>query len=307
MTWWVVAGLAVVLAGCGGNGTPADDGDTPAGTADAGTTPEPGATDAGAEVELVDAAPLGDDAAYVVSAVVDGEPVELGRIAADDDAGGDDADDRLTRTLPVPEQLDVDRVEAVHVAVGAADGDHPVLLAGDVDGGEAALAVDHPRALGEAASGASGTVLLGTPTAPQAPETAGLWFLETSPSRPSLQLPALPAGWRWQGWAHVDDEFFSAGRFDAADQPAAGPHNGPEAGPDLPGGDFVADPPPGVDFPLELHGARAVLSLAPADVELDAPLVEVLAAELPDPADDHVGYPLEAVDTQPRGRVTLSE
>lgn len=296
----LTAVLSLLVTACAGPEPTVADPDVTDDAAAAGSTR--------AEIDVTGLRPLGDDAHYALAAVVDGEAVDVGRLDIDD---SDAADGEAQRhELPLPDAFDVDQVTALQLWVASAGGGgESVVLAGDVVDDEAELVPEDPSALGEAAVDAAGTVLLGTPTDADAPETAGLWFLELPPSgpSPSLQLPDLPQGWQWQGWAQVGDEFFDAGRFDAADQPAAAPHNGPDSGPELPGGDFVADPPSGASFPLELHGARLVLGLAPTGIDLDAPLVEVLATSLPDPAADHVSYELEPVGSQPHARVTLSE
>lgn len=181
-----------------------------------------------------------------------------------------------------------------------------MLLGGDLEGGQAALAVDHPDALAATGASAAGSFVLGSPTDPPAPETAGLWFIHLEPTRAALELGPPPAGWVYEGLATVAGTTLSAGRFSAADTAAVGaPHNGPQAGPDLPGGDFVADPPEGVTFPWELHGARVQVALAPAAFELAMPLVAVLEGQTPDPAEDHVSYPLATPEALPTGHAVL--
>lgn len=259
---------------------------------------------ASVEVALTSLPALDDDGRYGLWADTGDGPERIGSIAGAE-AGGD-----VTVTVDADEAgLALDDVRTLLVAVEAVDttGGAAFLLAGEVDDGQAALTIDHPDALGATVAAASGSFILGTPTDPPAPETAGLWFVQLSPTRAALQLATLPEGWTYEGWATVGDTTLSAGRFSAADIPAVGArHNGPESGPDLPGGDFVANPPDGVDFPWELHGARVQVALAPAAFDLAVPLVAVLVGETPDPADDHVSYPLTAPERLPEGSVSLN-
>lgn len=247
--------------------------------------------------------PALDDAARYALWVDTGEGTERAGTLVGAETGGD-----ATVTVDVDTALRTQDIRTLLVAVEAPDTTEgaAMLLGGDLQDGQAALSVDHPAALGATVPSASGSFLLGTPTDPPAPETAGVWFVHLGPTRAALELAPPPDGWVYQGWATVGGTTLSAGRFSAADTAAVGaPHNGPQSGPPLPGGDFVADPPEGVAFPWELHGARVQVALAPAAFELAVPLVAVLEGETPDPAEDHVSYPLAAPEALPTGHAVL--
>jgi hypothetical protein len=71
---------------------------------------------------------------------------------------------------------------------------------------------------------------------------------------PALNLPPLPAGWIYEGWAIVNGTPLSTGKFaeiNQADQAAS--YSGPIAGPPFPGEDFLDHAPVGIIFPLTFN------------------------------------------------------
>lgn len=297
-------GMVLIAAACGAEDEPAADEPSTAETASepAEGPAEEEAEAAQLELDLTGLPALGDAARYALWVHTGEAPVRAGTLEGAE-AGGD-----ITVTVDVGETLGAQDTGTLLVALEAPDSPEgaAMLLGGDLEDGQAALAVDHPDALGATVTSASGSFLLGTPTDPPAPETAGLWFVHLEPTRAALDLAPPPAGWVYEGWATVAGTTLSAGRFSAADTAAMGArHNGPHAGPDLPGGDFVADPPEGVAFPWELHGAHVQVTLAPAGFELATPFVAVLEGETPEPAEDHVSYPLGAPEALPSGHAAL--
>jgi hypothetical protein len=93
---------------------------------------------------------------------------------------------------------------------------------------------------------AKGTVLIVAPTAVNGPTNQGVWFVNTSTKKFSLDLPNLEANQVYEGWI-VDDctgKKISTGLFranGAIDSDAAGRFAGPLAlnFPPVPGSDFV--------------------------------------------------------------------
>jgi hypothetical protein len=117
-------------------------------------------------------------------------------------------------------------------------------------------------------SSIAGSFILATPTdADAANETAGLWFLDPAGGPgPSLTLPALPAGWVWEGWGVTQGAPLSTGRFaSASGADLAAPFSGPVAGPPFPGEDFLQNLPSGVTAPVNLAdgSSLAVLTIEP--------------------------------------------
>ena len=83
----------------------------------------------------------------------------------------------------------------------------------------------------------------------------------------ALTLPALPAGWVYEGWVVDANGPISTGRFtaaDMADDDAGGPDAGPDGTPPFPGQDFI-------DPALSLVGLTAVISVEPEDDDSPAP------------------------------------
>lgn len=134
-------------------------------------------------------------------------------------------------------------------------------LAGDFAGNSATLSVADGAALGSSFGGASGAFILQTPsTASVAGDYAsGIWWLDPSGPAPSLALPALPAGWVYEGWVVGPAGPVSTGRFSqvtGADADGGGSTAGPNGTPPFPGQDFVN--------PLvSLVGYRAVITIEP--------------------------------------------
>ena len=108
----------------------------------------------------------------------------------------------------------------------------------------------------------------------------------------SLVLPELPEGWQYEGWVVIDGTPVTTGRFLVADEADfAAPFSGPEAGPPFPGEDFIVNAPVGLEFPTDLSGMVAVVSIEPEPDDGPAPFVlKPLVGQIPDPASDHTNY-----------------
>jgi hypothetical protein len=137
-----------------------------------------------------------------------------------------------------------------------------VVLAGDVENGVAQLSfpVDF--------TGATGSLILATPSnGADTEETSGIWFLTLpEPLQAGLSLPALPAGWKYEGWAVHEGTPLSSGRFSSpSGEDEFSGYSGAEAFPPFPGEDFLQNPPEGVFFPIDLANGTslAVISVEP--------------------------------------------
>src|SRR5439155_16871676 len=98
------------------------------------------------------------------------------------------------------------------------------------------LSAAQMAALANDFSSARGSFILAAPSGPEGtPHRAGIWWLDPGAgSGPSLQLPALSAGWMYEGWVVGPDGPVSTGRFGApsgTDSDAGGPAAGPGATP----------------------------------------------------------------------------
>ena len=89
---------------------------------------------------------------------------------------------------------------------------------------------------------------------------SGIWWLDPAAGPgASLVLPALPAGWIYEGWVVGPEGPVSTGRFTqvmGADSDAGGPTAGPRSTPPFPGQDFIMPP-------VSLIGYQAVVSIEP--------------------------------------------
>ena len=230
--------------------------------------------------------PLGDGFNYEGWVVVDGTPISTGVFDINED-GSIDADDDF---------YGHDNAEAVVISIEPEDDPDPApaptkVLGGVInEDGSFDLGIDFPAALGTDFSDASGQFILGTPTDdPAGNENSGVWFLSIPGPEQGLDLPELPAGWVYEGWAVIDGQPISTGRFTdpgAADDFSG--FSGPNAGPNYPGEDFLVNAPDGVEFPTDLAGSTIVISVEPDTDNSPAPFaLKPLAAEVDAGARDH--------------------
>lgn len=118
-------------------------------------------------------------------------------------------------------------------------------------------------------SNINGQYILTTPSTNSSTDNnKGVWFLDpTGAPDPTLTLPTLPTGWKYEGWAIINGTPISSGRFDAAS--GADADGNPFAGtdntmlPPFPGEDFIMGNPNGVDLAMATHIAKIVVSIEP--------------------------------------------
>jgi hypothetical protein len=185
-------------------------------------------------------------------------------------------------------------------------------LAGNFVNGSATLTSAHPAVFGNDFSGAAGSFLFATPTAadPMANPLSGVWFLMPGAGgmEPSLQLPALPEGWIYEGWAVIDGVPLTTGKFSSVSgADMAAPFSGPNPGPPFPGEDFLMNAPAGVTLPTDLSGLPIVITIEPVPDDSPAPFAfRPLRGMSPDPAAPMTSYSLTNTrNTFPTGNVQL--
>ena len=185
-----------------------------------------------------------------------------------------------------------------------------VVLAGELNGNSVNLKfpVDF--------SGASGIYILATPTnGDDSDENSGIWFLQVPPQA-GLELPTLPSGWTYEGWAVNKGMPLTSGKFasgNGADN--FNGYSGPEAGPPFPGEDYLQNAPQGITFPINLaDGASlAVISVEPdldgADPTGTGPFqIKPLVANIPLGANDHTNYDMNLnLSSVPSGLAEISK
>lgn len=223
---------------------------------------------------------LGPNYVYEGWLIVDHAPVSTGRFSVE---GGRP----FNKTFSVS-QYDAQNATVFALTIEPVVGDDPGpsethFLAGPFKGASAKLNVSN--ALGVDLSEASGSFLLATPSTgdPAEDYNLGIWWVDPGAGPgPSLNLPTLPTGWSYEGWAVVDGVPLSTGRFTdpgAADSDGAGPTSGPYPGPPFPGQDFI-------DPPEDLLGQTAVITVEPEPDNSSSPftlkpLKGAIPADLP--------------------------
>jgi hypothetical protein len=245
---------------------------------------------------------LANDYHYEGWAIIDGSPVSTGKfninaagaivdlsgatIADGEFDTGHDLSTASAIVLTIEPAGDTDAVPAeTHV------------LAGSVANLSANLSVGDGAALGDDFSAATGDYILATPTnGADTNENSGIWFLDLSSGSPAqgLMLPALPAGWEYEGWVVIDGVPVTTGKFvDSAAEDESAPYSGPEAGPPFPGEDFLMNAPAGLTFPTDIAAGTAVISVEPDPDDDAAPYtLKPLVGAIPGDAVDHVTYEL---------------
>lgn len=211
---------------------------------------------------------LGSGWAYEGWLIVDGAPVSTGVFTID----GSGAPSATTFTV---EGNSVSTASAFVLTVEPAPDLDPApstvhVLAGNLVDGVGQLSAGHSAALGDDFTGASGSYILAAPSGGESATYAnGIWWLDPAAGPgPSLDLPALPEGWVYEGWVVGPDGPISTGQFSSpsgADSDGAGATGGTEPAPPFPGQDFVNPPTVLTD------GYAAVISIEPEPDNSTAP------------------------------------
>ncbi len=226
------------------------------------------------ELNLAGLEDLGSDFTYEGWIIVDGAAVTTGTFDVN-------ADGALSRTSFEVDAADLASASTFVLTIEPRPDNDPApsdvhILAGDFSGTSANLTVGHGAALGSDFTAATGTYILATPTdADASNETSGIWFLDPAAGPGAgLNLPTLPAGWKYEGWAVIDGTPVSTGTFtDAAVADDGATYSGALPGPPFPGEDFLTNAPAGLSFPTDLMGMTAVISIEPSPDNSAAPFL----------------------------------
>jgi len=237
---------------------------------------------------------LGSNAIYEGWIMVDGTPQTTGTFSVDGSGN-------LSQTSFALNSEDLEKATAFILTVEPVPDPSPApsdvhILAGDFSGDNSSLTIAHSAALGNDFSSSAGTYILATPTdMDDTNEASGIWFLDNSSGAPAvgLDLPTLPAGWAYEGWAVIDGTPVSTGTFtEATGQDDSAIYSG-VGGPPYPGEDFLNNAPSGLSFPTDLSGGTAVISIEPVPDNSPAPFVlKPLAGGIPANAEVHTALPI---------------
>lgn len=260
--------------------------------------------------------PLANGFHYEGWAIVNGAAITTGKFNVDAAGALVDLNGSAIAGGEFQTGVDLSATSAIVITIEPA-GDTDVIpaethiVAGSVANASAALTVGAPQALGDDFTGSTGSYILATPTDdPAANENSGIWFLSLASGSPAagLDLPALPAGWAYEGWAVINGTPVTTGRFTVASgADDAAPFSGPGGGPPFPGEDFVANAPAGLTFPTDLAGGTAVISIEPQPDDSPAPFtLKPLVGGIPADAADHVTYDVgNNASSFPTGSATI--
>lgn len=252
---------------------------------------------------------LGSDYVYEGWMMVDGAPVTTGRFSVND--AGD-----LSQTSFALDATQLSSATAFILTIEPKVGDDPApssvhILAGDFEGDMGTMSIDHAAALGTDFSTIDGKFILATPsTMDMTDENEGVWFIDNSSgtAMPGLDLPTLPTGWVYEGWAVIEGNAVSTGRFTAADMADmdGNPFKGMEGVPGFPGEDFIMGMSNGVDFSLAQPVQKVVLSVEPEEDNSAAPftLKPLVSMDLPATAPVHMATSLNQNLMFPEGSFT---
>lgn len=225
---------------------------------------------------------LGSDYVYEGWVIVNGNPVSTGTFS--------------DVTFPQTFQVESSQLAAATTFVlsiePAVDTDpapaDTKILAGDFSGTSANV---NSNGIVADFSASTGEYILATPTDDDMTnESSGVWFLNNSGTAPvaGLDLPTLPAGWKYEGWAVVDGVPISTGTFtDVAAADEFSGFSGMNMSPPFPGEDFLFNED-GTPNMLDLLGQTIVISVEPSPDNSAAPFtLKPLAHMVPTTATLH--------------------
>ncbi|MFD1552892.1 hypothetical protein DNU06_07990 [Putridiphycobacter roseus] len=253
---------------------------------------------------------LGSTAKYEGWIIVDGDAISTGVFEVNDagemstttfEVNQKDLEDASTFVLTIEPANDTDpKPSAIHI------------LGGEFSGENATLTIGHEAAIGNDFTTSNGAYLLATPTdGAMNNENSGVWFIDnrSGSAVAGLDLPTLPAGWNYEGWAVINGTPVSTGTFlSATGADASAPFSSTLASaPAFPGEDFLINAPSGLTFPTDLAGKTIVVSVEPSpDNSANPFLLKPLVATVSTTAVNNTAYDMSnnAANTNPTGTAT---
>jgi len=253
---------------------------------------------------------LGSNYVYEGWIIVNGSPLSTGTFMVD-------ANGMLSKQTFELNASDVDAATTFVLSIEPANDPDPApsatkILAGDFNGNTADINTD----LVADFSNVAGKYILATPTnGSETNENSGIWFLDLSSGSPmnGLDLPTLADGWKYEGWVVIDGQAVTTGTFiNTMATDDADPFSGSMPLPDVngsdgffPGEDFLMNAPAGLNFPTDISGAMAVISVEPHPDNSPMPFtLKPLVHAIPADAIDHTVYDMGQNLSLPTGMVS---
>lgn len=253
---------------------------------------------------------LGSEYVYEGWLISNGAPVSTGTFTVDEMGN-------LSKSTFSLKETYVDNASTFVLSIEPVNDSDPApsatkMMAGDFSGANASIST----ALVGDFSNAAGKYILATPTdGAETNENSGIWFLDLATGAPTvgLNLPQLPDGWKYEGWVVIDGQPVTTGTFTntmATDD--ADPFSGSMALPDVngmdgffPGEDFLMNAPSGLNFPTDIAGGMAVISVEPYPDNSPNPFtLKPLVQPIPASAVDHTVYDMGQNLSFPTGTVS---
>lgn len=253
---------------------------------------------------------LGPDYVYEGWLIVNGSPVSTGTFTVD-------ASYKLSKTSFELSATDVDNAAKFVLSVEPVSDSDPApsatkILAGDFSGNSASVDISP---VGDFMN-VAGKYILATPTnGANTNENSGIWFLDLASGAPTvgLTLPVLPDGWKYEGWVVINGQPVTTGKFtNASATDESAPFSGSDPLPDVngsdgffPGEDYLMNAPTGLNFPTDIAGGTAVISIEPYPDNSPGPFtLKPLVHEIPSSATDHMVYDMGKNLSFPSGTVS---
>lgn len=206
---------------------------------------------------------LGADYLYEGWVIVDGSPVSTGTFAVDDNGGLSQTQFTMDSQMLATATKFVLSIEPnPDPSPSPAD---TKLFVGDFNGNTATLGTG---TVAPSFDVVLGKFIIAAPTGTGADEEkySGVWFLDNSSGSQiaGLELPELEAGWKYEGWVVIDGVPVTTGTFvSVSGSDEAAPFSGSNPGPMYPGEDFLLNAPQSLQFPTDVRGKTAVISIEP--------------------------------------------
>jgi len=206
---------------------------------------------------------LGSDYLYEGWVIIDGVPVSTGTFSVDDNGTPSNG-----TIMMDADQLAMATKFVLSIEPNPDPSPSPAetkIFVGDFVGNTATLGTE---TVASSFDNVAGSFIIAAPTGTGTEEEkySGVWFLDNSSGTPvaGLELPELEAGWKYEGWVVIDGVPVTTGTFTSvsgADEMA--PFSGGNPGPMYPGEDFLINAPQDLQFPTDVRGKVAVVSIEP--------------------------------------------